>query len=215
MNRKMYLYFLIFVLAFTLSCATTAEEQYFSKLSKKERAYRRVTTVKINANHKITGGRLGLLPLDCNKPKVGNVISDTIGHNLLDSNLVVVERTYLAKILEEQGISLTGLTESIDYSRIGKVSNVDYILVGTVTMVDHPYSWGFGYGLSEKKGSYTTCSGATARIVDVVTGEVIIGAVYDTTRVDIEWQRPTQIGEALATALKYGLWQLSPEEPIP
>jgi curli biogenesis system outer membrane secretion channel CsgG len=206
MNRAMYLYPLIFLLSFTLSCASTAAERYYvTKLSGKEKAYLRVTTIKGNANRTITGGRLGLLPLNCNVPKVGNVISDTIGHNLLDSPLVIVERTYLARILEEQEISLTGLTESIDYSRIGKVSNVDYLLLGTVTMVDHPYRGGF----------YTTCSGATARIVDVITGEVIIGVVYDTTQVDLQWQRPTQIGEALATGLKFGLWKRNPNDPIP
>lgn len=206
MNRAYYFFPLIFVLCLTLSCASTAAEQYYvRKLSGKEKAYLRVTTIKSNANRTITGGRLGLLPLDCNVPKVGNVISDTIGHNLLDTPLVIVERTYLARIVEEQGISLTGLTESIDYSRIGKLSNVDYLLLGTVTMVDHPYRGSF----------YTTCTGATARIVDVVTGEVIIGVVYDTTRVELKWQRPTQIGEALATALKFGLWKRNPNEPIP
>jgi curli biogenesis system outer membrane secretion channel CsgG len=206
MNRAHYFFPLIFVLFLTLSCASTAAERYYvTKLSPKEKAYLRVTTIKSNANRTITGGRLGLLPLDSNKPKVGNVISDTIGHNLLDSPLVIVERTYLARILEEQKISLTGLTESIDYSRIGKMSNVDYLLLGTVTMVDHPY----------RRGFYTTCSGATARIVDVVTGEVIIGVVYDTTQVELKWQRPTQIGEALATALKFGLWKRNPNAPIP
>jgi curli biogenesis system outer membrane secretion channel CsgG len=206
MKRAHYFFPLIFVLFLTLSCASTAAERYYvTKLSRKEQAYLRVTTIKSNANRTITGGRLGLLPLDCNKPKVGNVISDTIGHNLLDSPLVIVERTYLARILEEQKISLTGLTESIDYSRIGKMSNVDYLLLGTVTMVDHPY----------RRGFYTTCSGATARIVDVVTGEVIIGVVYDTTQVELKWQRPTQIGEALATALKFGLWKRNPNDPIP
>ena len=213
MNREMYLYPLIFVLSFTLSCATTEKERYLSELSPTENAYLKVTTVKINANHKIAGGRLGLLPLNCNKPRVGNVIGDTIGHNLLDSSLLVVERTYLVKIIEEQGISLTGLTENIDYSRIGKVSNVDYILVGTVTMVDRPYSWGFGYGF-KKESSYTECSGAAARIVDVVTGEVVMSVVYNTTLVELKWQRPTQIGEALATAIKYGLWKQDQPELI-
>jgi hypothetical protein len=144
MNRAHYFFPLIFVLSLTLSCASTAAKRYYvSKLSRKEKAYLKVTTIKTNANRTITGGELGLLPLDCNVPKVGNVISDTIGHNLLDSPLVIVERTYLARILEEQKISLTGLTESIDYSRIGKMSNVDYLLLRTVTMVDHPYRRGY------------------------------------------------------------------------
>ena len=212
MNKEMYLYSLIFVLSFSLSCATTNKERYMNKLSPKEEAYLKVTTVKIKANQKIAGKRLGLLPLNCNKPEVGNVISDTIGHNLLDSSLIIVERTYLVKIIEEQGISLTGLTENIDYSKIGKVSNVDYIMVGTVTMVDRQYSWGFGYGF-KKEGSYTECSGAAARIVDLISGEVVMSVVYDTTLVEAKWKQPTQIGEALATGIKYGLWQQGQPKP--
>jgi hypothetical protein len=65
------------------------------------------------------------------------------------------------------------------------------------------------------RGFYGMCSSATARIVDVVTGELIIGVVYDTTRVELKWQRPTQVGEALVTALKYGLWKRNPNDPIP
>lgn len=65
-----------------------------------------------------------------------------------------------------------------------------------------------------KAGSYTECIGATARIVDVITGEVLIGVVYDTTRVTVKWHRPNQIGEALATGLKYGLWKQSQLKPV-
>ena len=212
MNREMYLYPLIFVIFFVLGCATTAEERYINKLSELERTYLKVTTVKTNANLTIKGGRLGLLPLTSNKPMVGNVVSDTIGNKLLDSNLKVVDRTYLVKIIEEQGISLAGLTERIDYSRIGKLSNVDFILVGTVTMVDRTYEL---VPLPiHRAHSYTECSGATARIIDVTTGDVLVSAVYDTTRVSLKWQRPTQIGQALATGLKYGLWELSQRKPI-
>jgi curli biogenesis system outer membrane secretion channel CsgG len=81
---------------------------------------------------KIVGKALGVLPFYSDIPSVGVLVSDTVGANLIDSGCKVIERSYLASILEEHGLSQTGITESIDYRKIAKITSVDYLLVGNV-----------------------------------------------------------------------------------
>ena len=80
----------------------------------------------------IAGKVLGVLPFYSDIPSVGFLVSDTVGANLIDSGCKVIERSYLASILEEHGLSQTGITENVDYRKIGKIASVDYLLVGNV-----------------------------------------------------------------------------------
>ena len=82
-------------------------------------------------NLQIEKGKLGILPFSSNIPEVGYVVSDTIGAYLLDSGVDVMERTYLAGVLEEQNVTYIepGLP---DYRKIGEAARVDYLLAGNV-----------------------------------------------------------------------------------
>jgi len=212
MNKREYFCSLLFFLFLISSCVpvttATKKDSFTANLTRREKAYLKKTTVHSKSGYDLTSGRLGLLALTCNISETGSVVSDTIGHNLLDTDLRILERTYLNKILEEQQITLSGITENIDYTRIGTIANVDYLLVGAVTFAERLYTTGWG-----TLSSYTQCLGATARIIDVASGEIIMSVVYDTSGLYKTWHNPTLVGEALATGIKYGLWKQSKKEP--
>jgi curli biogenesis system outer membrane secretion channel CsgG len=155
---------------------------------------------------KIAGKALGILPFYSDIPSVGFIVSDTVGANLIDSGCKVIERSYLASILKEHGLSQTGITESIDYRKIGKITSVDYLLVGNVEAKER--SKFFMLGTFAKGEQYTEISGATARIVDVTTGQVIIAVTWHKKK---PTKDPVLVGEELASAIKQGI--MKPIEP--
>ena len=71
--------------------------------------WQKVVEVETTARE-FTVEKLGTLSFRCADPSVGDVVADSVAANLLDSSFMVIERTYLAEIVREQGLSLTGLT---------------------------------------------------------------------------------------------------------
>lgn len=124
----------------------------------------------------IDKGRLGILPFSSNIPEVGYVVSDTIGAYLLDSGVDVVERTYLAGILEEQNVSYIEM-DLPDYKMIGEAARVDFLLVGNVAF-----------------------SSASARIIDATTGDVLMIAIFQPNKVTGS-ATAVDIGESLAKSI--------------
>jgi hypothetical protein len=51
---------------------------------------------------------------------------------------LVVERTYLSKIIQEQKLNLSGMTES-DLTKIGKLAQADKIITGSISKMDNNY----------------------------------------------------------------------------
>jgi curli biogenesis system outer membrane secretion channel CsgG len=157
-------------------------------------------------NCKIAGKALGILPFYSDIPSVGFLVSDTVGANLIDSGCKVIERSYLASLLKEHGLSQTGITESIDYRKIGKITSVDYLLVGNVEAKER--SKFFMLGTFASGQQYTEISGATARIVDVTTGQVIVAVTWHKKK---PTKDPIMVGEELASAIKQEI--MKPIEP--
>ena len=121
-------------------------------------------------------GKLGMPPFRCSNPQVGGMVADSVASNLLETNLTIVERGYLAEILREQGLTLTGLTEMTDYRRIGRLMDVDFLLAGTIGPLEGVAYRGFGKFSSLR--SYSYVSNASARIVHIDTGRVVVSCVY-------------------------------------
>lgn len=142
------------------------------------------------------GARLGIMPLQCYAADVGNIISDTIANNLLGADIEVIERTRLAKTLEEHKSDLADAKGDLGYSRIGDLCNVDYLLVGMVSTLT--YSKQF----VREKGVVlnNVIVGASVRILSVATGEVVARANIKRTRRD-KWHQPVIVGQALAAAI--------------
>lgn len=141
--------------------------------------------------------KLGILSFRCADPSVGDVVADSVATNLLDSSFMVIERTYLAEIVREQGLSITGLTEMSDYRKIGHLVDVDFLLVGSVGLMQ--YVRGF------QRLSYI--NSASARVVDVNTGQVVISVSYKTPRGAGKghWANPSVVGEAIGEAIQQEL----------
>ena len=133
----------------------------------------------------IHGGKLGILAFQSVVPAIGTAVSDVMGTDLLDSPFTIIERSYLAQILQEQGYALSGITDNPNYKQIGDLSGVDYLLVGNVAV---------------RSARWQRITSATARVIDVKTGEVLISATY--TPPKRGWAAPNYMGEALAEAIK-------------
>jgi curli biogenesis system outer membrane secretion channel CsgG len=140
---------------------------------------------------------LGILPLHASYPESGAAISDAIGTNLISSKMRIIERTYLTNILEEQGLSLSGATETVKYDKIGKITNVGYLLVGNATTMERTTVSGLKFNRSQNE--YLCITSVTARIVDVSTGEIVVSCDYTVPK--NKWAWPNLIGEDIAKAL--------------
>jgi len=125
---------------------------------------------------RVEKGRLGILPFSSNIPEVGYVVSDTIGANLLALGFDIVDRTHMARVLEEKDISYLGI-DSPDYKKIGDVTNVRHVLVGNIAF-----------------------SSATARVVDVSTGETLIITIFQPNKI-IGSASAVDVGNSLAKSL--------------
>jgi curli biogenesis system outer membrane secretion channel CsgG len=149
--------------------------------------------------------RLGILPFRCSDSSVGDLVADSVAANLLDSDLIVVERTFLTAIVQEQGLSLTGLTETTDYSKIGHLADVDFLVFGSVGVLEFKSAAGW-MGITKAK-SFSYIDSASARIVDVSTGQVVISCSYRLPggAGNSDWLDPNVVGEALAGAIKDAL----------
>jgi curli biogenesis system outer membrane secretion channel CsgG len=138
-----------------------------------------------NPDLNITGKTLGVLPFDCRNERAGMLMSDFVGSNILDSGFKIIERTHLAKILEEHGLSQSGITRKSDYKRIGQIANLDYLLIGNIQFFGNTeFIWL-----------------TTARIIDAVTGQVILSVTYECSEIS-EFSVINKVGEKIGTAIK-------------
>ncbi len=159
MNRKRYVLILLLVTPLFSLCSCFHSVESYSK-----------------PDLHVKGDRLGILPFSSNIPEVGKVVSDTIGANLLASGLKVVERTHMARILQEQGISFLEI-DFPDYKKIGEFAEVDFLLVGNVAF-----------------------SSATVRVVDASTGETLIITVFQPNKISGS-ASAVDMGEYLAKSI--------------
>ena len=104
------------------------------------------------------------------------MVSDTIGANLLASGFDIVDRTHMARLLEEKDISYLEVN-SPDYEKIGDITNVRFVLVGNIAF-----------------------SSATARVVDVSNGETVIITIFQPNKI-IGSASAVDIGDSLAKSL--------------
>lgn len=105
---------------------------------------------------------------------IGSRLASLIEAGLVqEKRFVVIEREKLKKILEEQGITLSGFAEG--KVEPGKIKGVDAILMGKVTAV---------WVVPEKEAIFYTVTvktkvEATVKLIDVETGEIKLSEVQD------------------------------------
>lgn len=114
--------------------------------------------------------KIAVIPFLCNQPEIGYNISSSLSSNLVASRFRVIERAQLNRILEEQGLSLSGIIE--DYSAvIGKIKGVDALIVGNATVSSGWAGTVFG-------GYINYVSNCSVRMVDVTSGEVLLATNF-------------------------------------
>ena len=146
----------------------------------------------------IRGASIGVLSFYCVIPDVGNLVSDALSANLMGSRCRIIERTYLAEILEEHGLGQSGITGKFDYQAIRKIVSLDFLIVGNVQALASRDS-SMDSRMTAAKTTITS-SGATARIVAVETGEVVMTLIYNpSSPVEIS---PAELGKILAESIK-------------
>jgi curli biogenesis system outer membrane secretion channel CsgG len=139
--------------------------------------------------------KVAVLPFVCSNRETGFAIADGLSAQLVASNFTVIERSQFEKLLAEQKINLSGLLEE-GASMTGKIKGVDAIIVGSAT-VDRGYA-GLAHG-----GHRDYVATATARLIDVVSGEALIAANYSASgaRTLSGVPSPADVGAELAKKL--------------
>jgi curli biogenesis system outer membrane secretion channel CsgG len=146
---KKYLIFIIFM--FILSCASTK--------------------VYVKNEHKLSKvKKIAVLPFLCNKQEIGLNIASSLSSNLVVSKYIVIERTQLNRILQEQGLTLTGVVEDYNVA-IGKIKGIDALIVGNATVSQGWAGTAFG-------GYIDYVSNCNARLIDLETGEVLLATTF-------------------------------------
>jgi hypothetical protein len=139
-----------------------------------------------------TINKVAVLPFVCNNREVGYAISEALSAQLLLSRFTVIERSQFEQLLREQGLTLTGVLED-QSSIIGRIKGVDAIIVGSAT-TDRGFA-GLQYG-----GYKDYVASATARMIDVATGEVLLAATFSSSGASTMSgvTTPSDVGENLA-----------------
>lgn len=109
--------------------------------------------------------KIGVLELRCDISSIGAAIADSLAVGLLDSDLVLVERPQLEKILWELGFEQTDFIGLDELKKIGELSGVDTLVIGSAMT-------------SMYSGYEDVPTSVSIRLTDVQTGNVILGVYY-------------------------------------
>lgn len=102
------------------------------------------------------------------KPALAAAVTETFNVEMFRTEqFKVIERSQLQKVIDEQNLQLSGMTDS-DYAKVGALVGADFILVGSVSVLGSKYI-------------------INARVVQVSTGNVVKaenGSVFDVEEID-------------------------------
>ena len=112
------------------------------------------------------------------KGRIGTAAADILINYLSESKQFrVIERTQIAKVLQEHKLEQSGITDAATAVKVGKLLNVKLLAYGTVT----------NFGMREesteaiiyqKKSQIAECA-VTVRLIDVATGEILLSKMGD------------------------------------
>lgn len=109
----------------------------------------------------------------------------------------VIERSSLDRVLGEQNLQMSGLTDPVTATKVGKILGVDAIVLGNVT-ASQKYQTGGGFmGIGADMTMVSAVSNATMKIVGIEQGKVL-------TIVTLSYkkgQKPTEAARTMAIAL--------------
>ncbi len=109
--------------------------------------------------------KIGVLQLQCNIPSIGAAIADSLVVGLSTSDVAVVERSQLEKILWELGIEQIDFIGRDELNKIGELSGIDVLVTGSA--------------MSSICPRYEDVpTSVTIRLTDIQTGNLLLGVYY-------------------------------------
>jgi curli biogenesis system outer membrane secretion channel CsgG len=138
-----------------LGCATTQDDMYFRQ-------------TKTSANVYVSPGhgrikKVAIMPFRAETELIGASISDLFVTEMLRARRYsLVERSQLARVLNESELALAGLSAA-DAAAVGSMMGADGVIIGTVDQ----------YGTVAYRGHAYPVIGLTVRLIDSKTGSVV------------------------------------------
>jgi len=125
------------------------------------------------------------------------VMSDNLVLELMNMGYELVERSSLEKVLSEQKLQMSGLSDPETAAKVGKILNVDAIVLGSVTTSQEMKISGGFMGIGAGTTAKSVVSNATMKIVDIKKGNIamIVTLSYK------KGQPPTEAAKTMAIAL--------------
>ena len=113
----------------------------------------------------------------------GNAVADEFVLQLLDRNVMVIERSCMEGVMSEQDLWKSGSVDPVTVKKIGKLLGVDALIIGTVTKYipdrkERFYMRDEQGKLREEIFVVNAEVGISARMVDVESGVVIWASSY-------------------------------------
>jgi len=104
--------------------------------------------------------------------RLGTAASDVLMTELGKSGkFILVERTKLDKIMEEQKLQTTGLVDANTASKIGRILGLDAIVIGSISQFGVK-TGGSDYLITQSKQQVAECT-VDIRVIEVETGRVL------------------------------------------
>lgn len=133
--------------------------------------------------------RVGVLKFDSSQVQFlssydpGNVVADEFVFQFIDRGIKVVERSRIENIIKEHNLWKSGNIDPSTIKEMGKILGVDALIMGTVTRYiedkkERIYIRDDTGRLKEEIFLVEAEVGISARMVDVVTGEVVWAGAY-------------------------------------
>lgn len=157
-------------------------------------------------------GKLGILTFSCKDRFVGDMVADSVAANLLDSPFAAVERVSRSerikgtKDMERANARPARLKETANYRKL-RIWDVDYLLFGDVSLQkEESIRWRFWKFEIAEKHSFVTKG--SAYIVSTDTEQVLVSCSFQIPgggAGSVRWTPPSEVGKAIASALKEAL----------
>lgn len=136
---------------------------------------------------------------------LSKIMSDNIALELMNMGYQVIERNSLDKVLNEQGLQISGALDSATMAKVGKVLGIDAVVLGNITASQKTQvNQGF-MGANASVGTSQTISNATMKVVGIEQGNVIMMVTLSYKK----GQNPAEASKTMALALTE---KLNPKE---
>jgi hypothetical protein len=141
----------------------------------------------------LSTSRIVVVPFGCGVAGVGEVVADSITERLVEDGVRVIGWMQFAATGAQSGLQIIPGSSREELARVAEAASVDFILAGNVSA--SMGASGFLYGGIGGGSAQTFINGASAQLIDVRTGEVVVAVSYNPAEFT---ERPADIGERIA-----------------